>query len=184
MDKSKDLDHKFLYIALLLVIPSIIAAYFIDIKVVLIILFALLILISYLLYKDKIGQELILAFIIALALTSYYRYEYTTENLAIRRINVFPLIAWTIGLVFLRELYETIKSKYKLAIICIIYIIGLFVLEYIGYYLFNIKLNSNYTSLFGIGILHAPIEIKIFYLLAGPLYIIIANYLKAKHVEK
>ena len=78
-----------------------------------------------------------------------------------------------------RVLMEKVKEN-KFIKITAIYLITLGLLEYIGYYIFNIRLNSNFPSLLGFGIIHAPIGMKIFYLLAGPIYILITDYLKVK----
>jgi len=172
--------EKFIYIAIGLSIIAIIAGFFIDSKTVMMILFALLLLVGYVIYKEKIGQQLVIAFLMAIALTSSYYYEYNSFNLFIGGINLFPLICWTFGLVVLREIYEKVKIKNKFLIVSIIYIIVLFLVEYIGYYLLKIKLNSNFPSLFGIGIIHGSIGLKLFYILAGPVYLKITDYLHVK----
>jgi hypothetical protein len=172
--------YRFLYVALVLIVLAIIFGFFIDVKTVMITLFSLLLLIGYVIYKEKIGQELIIAFLFAIFITSYYVYEYTTQNLIIGRINLFPLVAWTFGLVLLREIYEKVKWNYKFIKISIMYIIILFLIEYIGFYVLNIRLKTNFPGLFGLGIIHAPIGMKLFYILAGPIYLLITNYLKVK----
>lgn len=68
-------------------------------------------------------------------------------------------------------------------IFILIYITSLFIIEYIGFYIFQIKLNSNYPSLLGIGILHGSIEMKAFYLGAGPVYIMVTGYLFGEKKE-
>ena len=171
---------KFLYTALPLVILAVILSFFSELKLVMVCLFSLLLLISYLIYKEKIGQELVVAFLIAIAWTSYYLYEYTHSNLMLGKINLFPLVAWTFGLVFLREIYERLKGRHRLAKATIIYLLGLFVVEYIGYYLLNIRLDSSFPSLLGLGIIHATLLLKVFYLTAGPIYLLITDYLKVK----
>jgi hypothetical protein len=171
---------RFLYAALVLIILAIIFGFFIDVKTVMIMLFSLLLLTGYVMYKEKIGQELIVAFLFAVFITSYYVYEYTTQNLIIGRINLFPLVAWTFGLVLLREMYERAKWNYKFVEISIMYIIILFLIEYIGFYVLNIRLKTNFPDLFGLGIIHAPIGMKFFYVLAGPVYLLITDYLKVK----
>ncbi|MEK6910485.1 MAG: hypothetical protein AABW82_01815 [Nanoarchaeota archaeon] len=135
---------------------------------------------SYSIYKEKIGQELIIAFLMALIITSYYVYLYNLGNILIGRINLFPLVAWTFGLVLLREIYERFRVKHKFLIIVSIYWFILLVLEYIGYYTFGIRLNWNYDSLFGLGIIHGPNFLKFFYLFAGPIYLLLTDYLKVK----
>jgi len=171
---------KFTYIVIPLIILIIIASFFTNVKLTITILLSLLLLIGYIIYKERIGQQLIIAFLMALALTSYYVYNYTTLNLFIGRINLFPLIAWTFGLVLLREVYERLKGKNRLLKAYAIYIVGLFAVEYIGYYLFNIRWDTNFPSLLNLGIIHGPIGIKVIYLLIGPIYLLITNYLEVE----
>lgn len=171
---------KLIYALEFSIIISFFLVIFIELKAVLLIFFTLFLISCYIIYKEKIGQELIIALLFALIVTSYFIYKYTTLNIIVGRINLFPLISWTTGLVLLREIYEKLKIKNKFLLISIIYIIALFILEYIGYYALQIRLNSNFPSLLGLGIMHAPIEMKLFYIFAGPVYILITNYLKVK----
>lgn len=170
----------FFYQALPIILIAIFALFFLEIKLVISLTLGILLLTSYITFKEKIGQELIIAFLFALIVTSYYFYEYTTFNLLIGRINLFPLVSWTTALVLLREIYERLKTKHNFILISIIYIMALFVLEYIGFFLLNIRLNNNFSSLFGLGIIHAPLGMKLFYIFAGPIYILITNYLKVR----
>ncbi|MDO8508545.1 MAG: hypothetical protein Q7S27_02570 [Nanoarchaeota archaeon] len=165
---------------LIAIAMSLILIIFIDIKIVLSCLFIFLLALNYYLYKEKIGQELIVAVLFSLIITSYYIYEYTTANILIGRINIFPLIAWTAGLVFLREIYEKLKTGHKFLIISLVYIITLLLVEYLGFHILSIKLNSDFPSLLRLGIIHAPLGMKLFYICAGPIYIGITNYLKVK----
>ncbi|MEK6875091.1 MAG: hypothetical protein AABX30_00205 [Nanoarchaeota archaeon] len=177
--RIKNKKNKLIFLLIASLILLIVLSFFFDIKTSIIISLSILLLASYIIFKEKIGQELIVAFLIAIAWTSYYSYEYTSPNLMLGKINIFPLIAWTAGLVLLREIYEKIENI-KLIKITIIYLLTLFALEYIGYYLLNIRLNNNFPSIFGMGIIHAPPVLKGFYILAGPIYILITNYLKVK----
>ena len=163
-------------------IISVILAFFIEIEIKIMIVILLLVLLAsgVFIYKNKIGQELIIAFLIAMALTSYYLYQYTTLNLFLGKINLFPLVSWTFGLVLLREIYERMNFKYKFLFISLLYWIVLFSLEYIFYYGFGIKWDTNFPSLFNLGIIHGPIGIKVFYLLGGPVYLLITDYLKVE----
>ena len=56
--------------------------------------------------------------------------------------------------------------------------------EYIGYNIFKIQLNSSYPDLLGLGILHGPIGMKAFYLSAGPVYVMITEYLLGNKKNK
>lgn len=155
--------------------------FYVDIAWI-IILFLLFILVeAYLFWKEKIGQELVVAFFISLFITSYFNYEYESFNLMIGKINIFPLVCWTVGLVFLREIYERISfKKFKFLKICLIYWAVLILIEYLGYNFFGIRLNNNYPGLFGMSLMHSPIFLKIFYFVAGPIYLLITDYLKVK----
>ena len=171
---------KFLYFTIPLIIIAIIASFFFDVKTVGIVLFSLLLLEAYILYKEKIGQELIIAFIISIAIASYYFYEYTTLNIMIGKLNLFPVVSWTFGLVLLREIYEKVKWKHKLITITAFYIIALIILEYIGYAFLGIQLNSNFPSLWKIDAMHSPLVLKVIYFVTGPIYLAITDYLKVK----
>jgi hypothetical protein len=170
---------KFIYSAIIIAFASVIVFLIADIKFALIVLFLALLIDAYRIYKEKVGQELVVAFLFALIVTSYWIYEYAGNNFIIGRINLFPLISWTTGLVLLREIYERVLNKNFIKTI-VFYLISLFAVEYIGYWILNIHLNTNYPSLFNLGIIHASLGLKLFYLLAGPIYILITDYLKVK----
>jgi len=133
-------------------------------------------------YKKGIGQQLIVAFLIAFSWVNFFSdyYIYKETNYAILGINLFPLIAWTVGLVFLREIYEKMKSKDRLLKASIIYIIFILFLEYFGYHFLQIQLNFDFPGLFGFNLMHIPLFGKIFYLSAGPIYLWITDYLGVK----
>jgi hypothetical protein len=159
---------------------AIIASFFVDVKAVLILLFSLFLLEAYILYKEKIGQELVVAFLISIAIASYYFYEYTTLNIMLGKINLFPVVSWTFGLVVLREIYEKLKGRYKFLIAVLVYVVALVLLEYIGYNFLGIQLKSNFPGIWTIEIMHSPLFLKIVYLIVGPLYLAITDYLKVK----
>ena len=176
MTKTK----KFSYFAIVLIVLAVIASFSIDIKTVVIIFCSLLLLEAYVLYKDKIRQELIVAFLFSLAITSYYFYEYTTFNIMIGKLNLFPIVSWTFGLVLLREVYERIKIKNKFFWVTLFYIVLLIIVEYLSYNFLNIQLNSNFPGLWKIDAMHSPWTLKIIYFITGPIYLWITNYLKVK----
>jgi hypothetical protein len=179
--KEMKKNKKFLYFTILAVLILGILYIFLETKLALIIACCLWLFGSYIIMKEKIGQELVVAFLFAIAWTSYNFYEYINSNIFIGgKINLYPLICWTGGLVLLREIYERLDKSYKFLKIYFIYLVGLFFLEYIGYHFLNIQLNSNFPSLFNLGIIHTPLVAKVFYLIAGPAYLLITNYLKVK----
>lgn len=178
--RGKKNTKKFLRWSLITGILTIPLPYFIDFKLGIIVLLSLLLMEAYLIWKEKIGREVLIAFLMATIITSYYSYQYTTMNLLIGRINLFPWISWTFGLVLIKEIYERIPNKNKLIIATMVYWTILLSLEYLFYHLFNVKLNSNYPGLFGLDLMHAQPGMKFFYLSAGPFYLWLTNYLKLK----
>ena len=139
-----------------------------------------MLLITYLFYKERIGQELIIALLISLVWTSYYFYEYTTINLFLGRINLFTFVSFTFGLVLLREVYERLKGKNRFIRISLMYLVALLFVEYVSYNFLGIRLNSNFPGLLGLDLIHIPLLPQIFYLTIGPVYLLITNYLKVK----
>lgn len=176
MQKIKEL----IFYLIPLVISTILFGIFLEIKLVISVGLIGVLIIGYMIYKEKIGQEMLVAFLMSLALTSYYYYEYTTPNLIFGGINLFPLVCFTFGLVLLREIYERINIKNNFILITLIYWICLFALEFIGYSILNIRVAISYPSLFNLGIIHGPLEIKIIYLILGPVYILVTDYLMVK----
>lgn len=134
----------------------------------------------YVRYKRDVGQEMTIAFLFGLFITAYHPYTYTTPNIFIGEINLYPLVLWTLGLVLLREAYERLRMPNKFLVACLIYWSALFAIEYIGYYLLGIQLDSDYRSLLGLGIIHGPPVIYVFYLAAGPVFLGVTNYLRIK----
>jgi len=152
----------------------------IDSKNIIIIIVLVALLVAYIRYKEKIGQELIIAFLITLFWTSFYNYEYIGGNVFLfGKINLYPLVLWTVGLVLMREIYKRIP-KWRFFSIMILYWLVLISIEFIGYYALDIRLVSQYPSLFNLGIIHAPLSAQIFYITAGPIYILLTDYLKVK----
>ena len=157
--------------------------YLVEIKFSAIISFINILFLGHLLYKERIDKEILIAFFFALSITSYYTYKYTSANYFIGTVNLFPLLGWTAGLVFTIQVYKILKEKneqFAMYLIVILYLAILFALEYIGFYLFNVQLASNYPSLLGIGIIHGPIGMKAFYLTAGPIYVMVTESLLRK----
>ncbi len=154
----------------------------IDNKTKIIVIILSLLIFAYLEYKDKIGQELVVSFLFSLFIVSYFNYDYFSSNLFIGKLNLFPLIGWSGGLVLLREIYECIKVKPlgKFILTCFIYWFLLFFLEYIGYNFGGIRLSSDYPGLLGFNFMHASLLMKSFYILTGPVYLLITDYLKVK----
>lgn len=169
----------FLKIAIPTFLMAVVFGFFFDPKIVIVVLAIVWLALYYVLFREKIGQELLIAFIISFAWTSFAGYVYQGNNLFLGRVNIFPLIAWTGGLVFLREFYEHVK-KWRFLKSVILYWACLIIVELMGYHLFGIKINANYPGLFGLPFLHAPVLWKWFYIFSGPIYLLITDYLRVK----
>jgi hypothetical protein len=153
----------------------------VDIKLSIIVLVLLALPLLYIKYRQKIVAPAAIAFIIAFFWTLYFRYEYTNGNLFLfNRINIYPLILWTVGLTALHLLTVQAPKKHRLATGLITYFFVLALVESFGYHVFQIRLASNYTSLLGLGVIHAPLSMKIFYIFAGPLYLSLMNIYERK----
>lgn len=123
-------------------------------------------------YRQKGIAPLIIAFCVSLLWTTYFRYEYADPNIFLfNRINIYPLVLWTVGLTALYLITATTPRKHRLALALVMYFFILALVESLGYHLLQIRLVSNYTSLLGLGVIHAPLSMKLFYIFAGPLYL-------------
>lgn len=128
-------------------------------------------------FKD-IHYELIIAGVISfiwVLMSGLYVYKDT--NYIILGLNIFTFVAWTTGLVVLREIYEAMHSKLKLIYASLIYTILIIAVEYIGYNWWMIQLNSNYAGFLGLPIMHMPLFGQIYYLVAGPVYLFLTEWI-------
>ena len=150
-----------------------------DITIFLPFVFILIIFFLYKKNKEGIKNEAIIAFIISLIWVWKYGYIYKTNNLIIFGINLFPLFAWTLGLILLREVYEKLKGKRFLKA-TLIYWIALISLEWFGYAILNIQLDSNFPGLLGFNVMHGTDTLQLVYILLGPAYLFITDFFKVK----
>ncbi len=128
------------------------------------------------------SRNTLLAFLVALTIsaiwTYFNRYEYVGNNVYLfNTMNVFPLVLWTLGLTALYVIHTSMKTRYPFFHTVVLYLVSLSIIEAVGYHLLNIRLNSNYPSLLGLGIVHGPFHMKVFYVIAGPVYILLVDFL-------
>lgn len=122
--------------------------------------------------KSRTRVAFFAALCIAAAWTWFNTYEYVGSNTYIfDRINIFPFVLWTLGLTLLFLVHENTRGRFRFLKTALFYLIALGILETFGYYILNIRLNSNEPSLFNLGIIHAKPHMKFFYIVAGPAYI-------------
>ena len=121
---------------------------------------------------------LIVAFIMS-AIWVKFSGIYTYGNdMYIFGINILTLVLWVAGLMVLQYIYETYGRKRPFIQIIIFYWVGLLIIEYIGYHLIGIQLQSNYSGVFGLDVLHVPLFAKVYYMSAGPIYLLVLDYMK------
>ncbi|OGY32338.1 MAG: hypothetical protein A3C02_04325 [Candidatus Andersenbacteria bacterium RIFCSPHIGHO2_02_FULL_45_11] len=150
-----------------------------DIKLGIVIVALALLLLALLRYKKSILTPLLIAGIASAIWTTIYRYEYVGENIFLfERINIFPLTLWTLGLTSLYILQTHVVRKRNFLLLVCAYLVLLFTLEAVGYHLLNIRLVSNFPGLLNLDIIHGPTMLQIFYIAAGPAYLIVLHLIQ------
>lgn len=156
-----------------------------DIKLVIVLVALATLLLILLRLKNSIALPALIAFFISATWTWVYRYEYIGENIFLfDRINIYPLVVWTCGLTMLYIIQRHWIGRRSITIAILCYIVLLFALEAVGYHVLNIRLTSNFPSIFNSGIIHGPISLKLFYTVAGPAYLIFLSYLHKSGDDK
>lgn len=149
-----------------------------DTKILILILAILVFSLLLLHYRSKALIPTLLSFVIALLWSYSFRYEYNGNNILLgNRINVYPLLLWTIGLAGVYLISLKLPSRYRITLAITFYLATLIVVEAIGYHLLNIRLNSQYESLLNLGVIHAPTTVKLFYIFIGPAFILILDWI-------
>lgn len=132
-------------------------------------------------YKHDVKHEIMLAAVISFIwakVSSFY--VYGNGNRYFLGVNLFPFIAWTAGLVILKEWYESVNWKNKFQKISILYVIIVLALEWISYNYASIQISSSYGGLLGTDMLHSPLWAQIFYLSIGPIYLKLTERFKIR----
>lgn len=118
------------------------------------------------------------------------RYGYADNNVIILGLNIFPMFAFTAGLVGTYVIYshfENILKKrpfiQKLLLFAILYWVLLVFAESIGYHVLGISniTNANYQGLPFCNCLHAPYWMQAAYFLIGPLFFSICSFLRFRN---
>jgi hypothetical protein len=138
-----------------------------------IIFLSIVFLLVYFLSDKKKWREIVLAAIITALWVGFSGvYAYRETNIVFLGFNLFPFFAWTAGLVLLKAFYDKLgKLKYLKAVM--LYLALLLALEFIGYNYLGVRLASNYPGLFGLELMHAPWYSQLYYLIIGPVYLLL-----------
>lgn len=131
-------------------------------------------------YKNTKGQT-IFALVVAFSWVFFSGfYTYTGTNYMLLGLNLFAFIAWTAAFTGFKEIYDHMSSPNKYAIISGAWILFIIAIEWIGYNTFQIQLDSTYSGLFGLQLLHLPPIGQIYYLTAVPIFIKVCDALRIK----
>lgn len=117
------------------------------------------------------GRETLIASGFALFITWAHCYTYNSPSLMLGRINLFTFLMWTGGLLVICRVYRNLGVRHRWVAGCLVYYVLLGAIEYVGYFWIEIRLVPPMPSLLGLGIIHGPPLIHVFYPLAGPLYL-------------
>lgn len=139
-------------------------------------------------FKRKSLKYLGLSTLIAIIWVSITKdyYIYTPDMVTLFGLDVYPMLAWSLGLLGLRELYNYVKPKNTLKaiiIIAIVYATTLIILETVSYHVIGFRNPNPYQGLPICECIHAPVYTQIYYLTIGPIYYILTLLLD-KFIKK
>ncbi len=135
---------------------------------------------------EYLGLSTLIA-IIWVAIAKDY-YIYTPDMVTLFGLDVYPMLAWALGLLALRELYDYVKptnATKAVIVIAIVYIVALIALETVSYHVIGFKNSSSdiYPGLPICDCIHVPLFMQIYYLSIGPIYYILTLLLD-KFIKK
>jgi hypothetical protein len=118
------------------------------------------------------------ALIVAFLVNVFVPHVYVTPDRfqLLDTFSVFSFTAWTAGLTLFGWLARRYRGAFRWPVLIISYVIGLLLIEYVGYHLMGIMLTGNQPSLLGLGVLHGDIRLHVTYLLVGPTYLVLVNH--------
>jgi hypothetical protein len=120
---------------------------------------------------EYLGLSTLIA-IIWVTIARHY-YVYSPDMVTLFGLSVYPMLAWALGLLGLRELYDHVKPKNTLKAIIVItitYMVSLIILETLSYHVIGFRNPGPYPGLPLCDCIHAPVFMQIYYLSIGPIY--------------
>lgn len=133
--------------------------------------------------KHNLAQYLFISFLLSLSWVFFAReeYGYNYSFYEYRNINIFPLVAWTLGLFSFYILFLFINNNLKIKrairefiFFVFVYWLLLLLAETVGYHLLNINnlATSAYAGLPLCNCMHAPRWMQYAYFMLGPIYFV------------
>jgi len=152
---------------------------------------------TFILLEKKIDEllKIIISFIISLLWMFFASKEYAYNKFIIYifGLNLFPLLAWSLGLFGSYKLFDMINKKFKfkkklkkISLYLAIYWPLLIILETIFYHCFGVHdINTDkYQGLPICNCIHAPHWMQISYFLLGPIYFISIEVILKRIMKK
>jgi hypothetical protein len=121
--------------------------------------------------------DLPLSFFSSLIWVSYYGYNYNVSFLNFAHVNWYSLFLWTGGLFATIRIYRFLAERIAIQPVPIFltwffYFVGLWAVEFVGYYMLRIRLVTDEGSLF-LGVIHGPPILKAYYMSVGPAIVLL-----------
>jgi len=126
------------------------------------------------------SRLLIIASIISFLWVWFYNYDYTCFQIKIGRLNLLTFLAWTIGLTLVGLWWNYINNNTnwsfakRFLITAALWFVAMITLEWVGYNIMKIQLDSDYPGLFGLDLMHGPDYLKVYYLTIWALFLYIS----------
>ncbi|GIU68945.1 MAG: hypothetical protein KatS3mg002_0181 [Candidatus Woesearchaeota archaeon] len=133
---------------------------------------------------EYLGLSTIISLIWVYVMKDFY--IYTPDMTTLFGLNIYTLLAWSLGLFALRELYDYFKPKKILSsilIITILYWIILITLETVSYHILGFKVMNNYPGIPICDCIHGPKILQTYYISIGPIYYVLTLLLD-KFIKK
>ncbi|MGV8151268.1 MAG: hypothetical protein ACP5NV_06085 [Candidatus Woesearchaeota archaeon] len=116
------------------------------------------------------------------------QYMYTSDMTTLFGLDIYPMLAWSIGLFGAKEIYDYFKPENKLKsfiTFTIIFIAALIIIETISYHIIEFKNTPQeiYPGLPICDCIHTPLFMQIYYLTIGPIYYLLTLLLD-KFIKK
>ncbi len=126
--------------------------------------------------------EAILSCSVSFIWVGYYGYRYNVEFFNSPFINWLAFLLWSVGLFLTIKIYKLLGNIFtnlykRILITWIIYFATLIIVEYFGYYVFEIRQVTNESPLI-FGLIHGTIILKFYYIFAGILAIFLYNFIQ------
>lgn len=137
-------------------------------------------------YRKILGRPLVIALLIGIvwSVLAKNEYGYSTNNVTVLGINLYPVLGWTVGLsvgyILFLSAQKVLSPKSwwaELLIFNAIYLPLLIVVETVAYHTFGV-VNSATAEFAGLPIcncMHAPLWMQASYLLLGSIYFALLN---------